>query len=1060
MKIIKRLLIALVVLVVLAVGALLLAPILFKDQIVANVKAGVNKAVTAEVDFADVNLSFLSSFPDVSLTVDELTIVGVDTFAGLPLLTARKAQVDVGFWSVVGNDGNYNIEAVELDDPVVNLKVLSPELANYLVVASGDPTTASDPASAPAAAQINLHHFAVRNGDFVYDDRTTETYLKMTGLNVEGDGDFTDVVFNLDLDATAESLTLRQSGTTYLKKVAAVANGLVNVDLNQSKYTFLDTKARLNALDLIFAGSIDLEDNDDIVFDLDYRAPANDFRQLWSLIPSAYTTGYEDVRTTGTFTLVGTVDGPYNGEREVYPAFTLKSEINDGSVQYPGRPVGINDITALLNVVSPGSDLNKLTVDLPRFRVNLGGDPFSGSFKLATPLSDPRVDARVQGKLDLAKWAQAIPLEGVTELAGLIVADITADRVRQSLIDAARYDEIALTGDLQLTDFVYTATDLPPVRISRARADFTPRAVSVPDFAMTLGRSDLSGGGEITNPLAYFSPDETMRGSFTVRSDFFDADEWMTEETPTTTLSPAETTQARTEPSTTEVFDRFDFDVDATIDQLQYATYRPKDLRAAGNVKPNRLDLRSMAATLGNSSVTGSGTVTDLFDYTFADGVLGGNLTVQSDYLDLADFVTEETAATTTSSGTATAEEAAAVPIPANIALNVDMKAATVKYDNIDLNGVLGKLVLQNGQAVIEDGSAAIFGGRMDFEGAYDTSEPGDPGFRFHYDLKNLDFSSAFAKLNSFALLAPIGKFLRGKFNSNLVLEGKLGADLFPKLSTIDAKGLFETAEAQLAGFDVLQKVGDKLNVDELKGSTTLRNIVTFFLVQDGKVAIEPFDLRIAGFPVNVSGSHGLNQDMDYVLKAAIPRDKIKGNLVTGTALSALDQLAGQANRLGLNLSPGDTLNVAINLGGSISNPTYKFNLLSAQDGQPTTVQDAVVDAARDQVQQEIDNKKEEVTTQVTDRVNAARDLAQARADSLKRVAQQRAQILQDSIRRAAANETERIKDQAARELANRLRLDSLRRDSLLRNVPGADAIRDELDRFNPFKKKKKDGGR
>ncbi len=80
MKIVKRILIALVILIVLSVVLLLAAPILFKDQIIANVKTSVNKAVEAEVDFRDVNLSFLRSFPNVALVVGDDEVIGIDTF--------------------------------------------------------------------------------------------------------------------------------------------------------------------------------------------------------------------------------------------------------------------------------------------------------------------------------------------------------------------------------------------------------------------------------------------------------------------------------------------------------------------------------------------------------------------------------------------------------------------------------------------------------------------------------------------------------------------------------------------------------------------------------------------------------------------------------------------------------------------------------------------------------------------------------------------------------------------------------------------------------------------
>ena len=1062
MKFIKRFLIAVVVLVVLAIGALLLLPILFKDQVVANVKQAVNSAVTAEVDFADVNLSFLRSFPDVSLVVDEFSVIGVDTFAGLPLVTGERAQLDVGFWSVVGGDGTYQIDAVRLDEPTINLRVLSPELANYLIVPETDPAP-TDPPPAPASAQIELQHFEIHDGTLTYDDRTTETYLEIGGLTAVGDGDFTAAVFDVDAGATAESFTLRQAGVTYLNRVRAVADAVVNVDVDNSRYTFRENKFTINALDLVMDGSIAL-DGDDVLFDLAYAAPVNDFRQVWSLVPAAFTAGYDDVDARGSFTLDGTVRGTYNGERAVYPAFTVNSTVSGGSVRYPGRPIGITGIDAQLGVNSPGSDLNKLVVRIPRFDFDLGGDPFRGRLTLASLLRDPQVDGKIDGTIDLGKWAQAVPLEGVRRLAGVLKAKLTFDDLRQSLVESGRYDNLDLGGTVGLTGFVYDAEELPPVAIDALTADFTPRAVTVSEFTGQLGRSDLRASGRLDNPLAYFSPEQTMRGQFTLAADYFDADEWMPAADPAAAgPSPAEL--AENQPAApTEIFDRFDFDVDATIGRLAYAGYAPTDLTARGNVKPNRLEVDAATATLGKTSFTGQGTILNLFDYTLGDGVLGGKLDVRSPFVDVADLMVATTGEEAAPGATdATAGTDAAVPVPANIDLTVALTADRVRYDDIDLDAMVGQLLLRGGQAVIEDGRANVFGGRVDFAGAYDTSEPGDPGFRFHYDLQNVDFGQSFAALNTFAALAPIGKFLQGRFSTDLVMEGKLGADLFPKLSSIDAKGLFRTAEAQLTGLTPLRKIGQALNVAELKQSTTLRNLVTIFNVEDGRVAVEPFDLKVAGIPMTVSGTHGLELDMDYTVRAAIPRDMIQGNLVTGAALSALDRLAGQAGRLGLDISPGDVLNVAIKLGGSLSDPSVKFDLLGTGEGDDDdNAIDAVSDAIGDQLNEQVNEHKAEAERQVNERIDAARQDAQRRIDSLRAVAGDRARLVQDSIRRAVAAREQRLREQAALELQRRLKLDSLRADSLLNVVPGVDAnrVREELERFNPFKKKKKTGGR
>ena len=1067
MKLAKRLLIGFLVFVVLIVGFLLLAPILFKDQIVANVKSAVNSTLNAQVDFADANVSFLRSFPKISLAVDDYSVVGIDTFAGLPLVTGNQARVDLGFWSVVVGDGNYNIDGVTLDAPDINLLVLTPELANYLIVpetASGGAAGATD--TSTSNALITLDHFAVNDGRLVYDDRTTETYLKLTGLQATGSGDFTASVFDLTTQAEADAFTLTQAGITYLNELTLDVDAVVNIDADALRYTFKDNQIKLNELALEFGGSIDLQDNDDIDFDLTYQAPANDFRQLWSIIPAAYTEGYERVQTGGTFTLNGAVKGSYNGDREVYPAFTVNSDISGGSVQYPGRPVGITGIDAALEVNSPSSDLDQLVVNVPRFDFTLGGDPFAGRFRLSSPLSDPNVDARLKGTLDLGKWSSAIPLEGVSELAGRIVADITMDNVRQSAIDAGRYAEVNLAGDLLVSNLVYTAEGTPAVRIAQAKADFTPQFVDLQQFTATLGRSDVSASGKINNILAYFSPEQTMRGSVTMRSNFFDADEWMEEETSAQASSPAELEVAAASTSTgsaeqTEVFDRFDFDVDAEIQELAYGAFRPKDLRVIGNIKPNRLDISTAAATLEQSSFNLSGIINNLFDYTFGEGVLTGDLSVRSGFFNVADFMDEErtAAAATPTAQTTTAPAhtavAAPIPVPRNINLKVDMVADRVQYTDITMNDVRGLMRVRDGAVVIEDGRANLLGGAMGFTGAYDTAEGGEPGFHFSYDMENLDFSQAFGALNTFAILAPVGKFISGKFSSQLVMDGKLGNDLFPDLSSIDAKGILRTAEARIASFKPLQVIGNALNVNELKNSTTLKNIIAAFQVNDGKVTVEPFAFRLAGIPMQLGGTHGLDTDMDYRIRAGVPRSLIQGNIVTGTALSALDKLAGQAGKLGLNITPGDTLNLNIKLTGTLSNPRAGFDLLGTEGGSgDQTLAGSVADAVKDRVQEELNTRKEQVRNELEARVDSARSLAGNQA-----------KVVEDSLRSAAARQADRLEQEAANQLRGALgmgRDTTALRDSTA--LPGAardavDDVKKELEKFNPFKRKKGGGG-
>src|SRR5437764_12168414 len=83
---------------------IIIAPFIFKDKIVATVKEETNKNLNAKVDFGDFDLSFIRSFPNASLKIANLSIIGVDDFAGDTLIYAKSTSLTIDIMSVIGAD--------------------------------------------------------------------------------------------------------------------------------------------------------------------------------------------------------------------------------------------------------------------------------------------------------------------------------------------------------------------------------------------------------------------------------------------------------------------------------------------------------------------------------------------------------------------------------------------------------------------------------------------------------------------------------------------------------------------------------------------------------------------------------------------------------------------------------------------------------------------------------------------------------------------------------------------------------------------------------------------
>jgi len=91
-------------LLLLVIAGLVLVPVLFEDRIVELVRSELNERVDAELDFEDVDLSLLSTFPNLTIVVSKLTITGKGTFEGTRLLSVESLGAGIGLFTLITED--------------------------------------------------------------------------------------------------------------------------------------------------------------------------------------------------------------------------------------------------------------------------------------------------------------------------------------------------------------------------------------------------------------------------------------------------------------------------------------------------------------------------------------------------------------------------------------------------------------------------------------------------------------------------------------------------------------------------------------------------------------------------------------------------------------------------------------------------------------------------------------------------------------------------------------------------------------------------------------------
>lgn len=522
----KRLFKVIGLILLLTVGAMIILPIVFKDEIVVQINKVINENVDAEVEIGDFNLSLFRSFPNFNFQIENVTVDGKDAFKGIRLVDIGEFELELDVWSVISGD-NYNIKGINLRNTKVHVLVDETGKANYDIAKESDeptPTETVDPNEAASNFQLNLKSYSIENFDLVYEDRQAKVGAEIVELNHSGSGNFSEDIVGVKTNTSIKSLTAESDGIAYLNKVITSADFDLEIDNTTGKFTFGENEVKLNDLQLNFSGFVSMPEGENIGMDLKFSSPQSSFRSVLSLIPAIYFEGFEDLKTEGAFELKGELIGEYDEVYEKYPGFDFDFKVSDASVQYPDLPSAVKGININTHIFNKSSNLDGMVIDVTKAQAVIAGSPIDATLNLKTPISDPNIGAYLKSDFNLANIAKAIPMDGL-DYSGNIKADLNF-AAKMSDIDNEAYDKVKAEGSMVVKDIVLGGKDVPmPITIKTADLVFSPQWAELQNFNMIFGKSDISANGRMDNLLPFALRDDSLHGSFMVKSNFIDLTE-------------------------------------------------------------------------------------------------------------------------------------------------------------------------------------------------------------------------------------------------------------------------------------------------------------------------------------------------------------------------------------------------------------------------------------------------------------------------------------------------------------------------------------------------------
>lgn len=291
---------------------------------------------------------------------------------------------------------------------------------------------------------------------------------------------------------------------------------------------------------------------------------------------------------------------------------------------------------------------------------------------------------------------------------------------------------------------------------------------------------------------------------------------------------------------------------------------------------PQYLQLSKTTVNIGSNDITLDSRFENYLGFVFKGSTLKGTLNVNSNRINLNDFMSSEQTAVATEEKADEASQAAdstsmgVIRIPDNIDFRMQANFKEVLMDKMKFADVKGLLVIKDSKVDMQNLSLNTMGGGVVVNGSYATPATEQARLNAGFALNNISFAQAYKELDMVQKLAPIFSNLKGNFSGNMKINTLLDDTMSPVLNSMNGSGSLSTTDLDLNGVAFIGQVADIVKKPSLK-ETRIKNLNIDFTIADGRVNTKPFDIKMGDYTMNLSGSTGLDQTIDYRGKITLP---------------------------------------------------------------------------------------------------------------------------------------------------------------------------------------------
>ncbi|NLP58651.1 AsmA family protein [Lutibacter sp. B1] len=585
------------VFVLIFIISLIAVPYLFKDKLKELVVTSVNNNLNARFAFEDVDLSLLSSFPQASLKLKNLSLINNAPFENDTLVFVKNLDLEMPISALFkGESETIDITAISIDEAYINIISNKEGIANYDIFKSSenkDTDTINN-----SGFNFAVKKYEIKNSNIKYEDETSNMMLILNEFNHSGSGDLSAEQSKLDTKSST-LISFKYGETNYFENSELILEALFGIDLKTNTYSFLKNEANISGLPLTFDGNLVLGENGQDI-NISFKTPSSSFKNFLAVMPKEYSKNLDNVKTEGDFKVEGIIKGFNNDER--IPNIDINIASNNASFKYPDLPKEVRDIVINATVKNETGLLKNTAVNINAFNFRIDQDVFKSNGTVKNITINPLISANLNGVINLANISKAYPIKQEEALEGILKMDVST-AFDMDAIEKSKYERIKSSGNLTLNNFNYTSKEFSnPVKISAAAVNFTPEVITLKQFNATTGKTDINATGTINDLIGFVISGKELKGNFIITSNTFSVNDFMAE-------AAVDTTQVTTKKSALKIPAFLNCTISADAKTVLYDNLKLQNVKGVLVIKDEKVALQNVTSSVFGGSLAFAGNV-------------------------------------------------------------------------------------------------------------------------------------------------------------------------------------------------------------------------------------------------------------------------------------------------------------------------------------------------------------------------------------------------------------------------------------------------------------------